>query len=908
MLIGRSGEIAMIDALIESARHGRSASVVLEGAAGIGKTALLEEVARSTDSFGVAWVRGFESESALGFGALHRLLLPLDRGRAGLVAAQRAALDAAFGSTKGARADQFVVGLATLAVLESAARDRPLLCVVDDAQWIDAETISVLGFVARRLFSEGVVLVFLLQPSTEPIIDLQELRRETIGGLPAHDSRQLLEALAVPPLDNHVVRHLVAAAGGNPLFLKELAETLSAEQLSGSSPLPEPLPFGREQGLRIWGQFEALPRRTRDLLLLAAAEPSMDLARLWRVAGTVGLSADDALPAEQVGLWSVTSRSGVLNTVRLAAIYSVASIDDRRRAHATLAASMAVVDLLDRRAWHLAASVEGPSEVVAVELERSAHRARSRGGFSAQAAALARAADLTPDVNDRAGRLLDAALAAEAAGRSQWAASLVEQALPLTSDPLLTARAERLAGLIRWPRPSLAELPSVLLSAARRLFPLDVRAARDSLLEAMGAAILVDPAITGDDLDVIARAVRAAPPAERVTIADALLEAYSTWIMDSYVIAAPQFRAALDSMIGFELTHDDASTKCYLAVMAAYALWDFETLGVWLQRILEWGRALGAMPLLRLALSSLSAAAVLRGDAALARDLHSELQEIGVAMGSGDSQVDVADLVLAAWNGDTATTVALADLVIAENLPRGATSIVNAAKRALLTLHLGNASYDDAASLARDFIHDDPLVFGTETLPDSIEALLRSGDRDMAVVAIGRLRERAYASGSPWALGLLTRSAALTAGEHLADDLYRESIDHLSMAGVRMDLGRARLLYGEWLRRQKRRVDAREQLRQAHEAFVQCGADAFARRALAELEATGERARRRSVETRNDLTPQERRIASLAASGSTNVEIAARLFVSTSTVDYHLHRVFQKLAITSRRELAGALG
>ena len=911
VLINRDHERQALNQLLDAARAGLSGSLVLRGEPGIGKTALLDYAADRAGGVQVTRVLVVESEMELGFAALHQLLVPfLDR-IGELPAPQRDALGSAFGliAADTAAPDRFLVGLAVLTLLAAAAAEQPLLVIVDDAQWLDGVSADVLAFVARRVYADGIVLLFAVREPAGKRLPLEGLTELWLPGLPDRDARALLTTVAGDLLDDGVAARLVAETQGNPLALIELPGELTAGHLSGGELLPEPLPMGSLLQQRFLRQVRALPADTQALLL-AAADPSGDPALLWRAADGRGLSIEAAAPTETERLLTLLPRIAFRHPLIRSAIYHGAPATQRRLAHQALAmASDPELDP-DRRAWHLAAASAGRDEEVAAELQRCADRASHRGGHAATAAFLARAAELTPDPGRQAARRLAAAQANLVAGAPGRALTLVEQAAPSLPGPLERARAQRLTGAIQMALGQGHGTLPVLLEAARALLPLDLRLGRDALLEAMAAAIYFRRPGSLQEPRQVALAARAAPPVPERTTADLLLDGFAARFTDGYEAAVPDFRRAITAL------RASADVRWFmLGCLAAGELWDLDGWHDLASRWVALARQRGALTTLPVALLLLlNGAEVSAGRLSATEAIHQEAAEISAATGNPGLMGTATrrDDLLSAWRGREAETRAGAAAREREELERGVGGGSVIASYALTVLEIGLGHYQAALPHAWRVYQDD-LYFGCFVLPEVVEAAARAGDHEAASAALDRLERRATASGTPHALGLLARSQALMAQADDAEGRYLEAIAQLGASMARPDLARAHLLYGEWLRRQRRRPEARAQLRTALDMLGAMGLDAFAGRARAELAALGERLSEHGQDPaaerpRERLTAQEERIARLVAGGASNSDAAAQLFLSPSTIDYHLRKVFRKLGVTSRTQLVRALG
>ncbi len=909
-LLDRALERARLHALLNAVREGLSGTLVLRGEPGIGKTALLDHAIESAHDFRLARALGIESEMEFSFAGLHQLVVPFLPRLHELPGPQRDALVSAFGLVPGVAPDRFQVGLATLTLLAAAAAEQPLLCVVDDAQWLDLESAEVLAFVARRLYADRIALLFAVREGAGQRRRLDGLPELSISGIPDSDARELLASVVATRLDGQVADHIIAATQGNPLALLELTSDLAPAQLRGTSMLPEPLPIGVHLQEMFFRRVKSLPSGTQSLLLLAAAEPSGDPVLLWRAAKLLGLTIDAVGPAEAEQLVIVGPQISFRHPLIRSAVYHSAHLDERRRIHEALAAASDPRIDPDRRAWHRAAAALGPDEAIADELERSADRARQRGGYAVTAAFLSRAAELTPDEHQRTERMLAAVEAELISGATDSAQAILEQVTPRLVDPAARARGLRLQGAIQYAQGQLAEAPSLLMQAARMLGPLDPRLAMDTMLEALQAAIYGGRFARGGGAAAVARAALSMRPAASSgsTICDLLLSGYAALITEGRTAAVPDLRRAVAMLQADELRGDVDLRWFMLGCLAASELWDDETQFGLASRWVGLARNHGALTTLPVALNYLGWYEVIEGRLLAAEATLAEGREIAKAIGNagivGDS--GAGKLLHLVWRGREAEARAAAEAMRRDGIDRGQGASVTHAQSALTVLELSLGNYPAALACARDVYDEDFIYLGALTLPDLVEAAIRAGDQQLAIRALDRFRERALACGTHWAVGVLARSEALLAKD-AAEPLYKESIERLQRSRAGTDLARAHLLYGEWLRRQGRKRDARIALRTANGMFESMGAERFADRARAELLATGEHARRRSVETRAELTPQEAQIARLAGNGVRNPEIAAQLFISPSTVEYHLVKVFRKLEVRSRTELAHAL-
>lgn len=907
-LRGRQDERRTIDGFTATVRSGLSATLVLVGEAGIGKTRLLRHAAGAAEDLHVAHVVGVEPESRLAYAALHRLLRPyLDRLDA-LPEPQRAALAGAFGLAAGETADRFLVGLATLTMLAGVAERLPLVCLVDDAHWLDRETAAVLAFVARRLHADSVGLLIAARDDAALARTLDGLPTITLAGLPDGDARAVL-TLAAGHIAPQVATRLVAETRGNPLALIELTTELSEDQLAGRASLPERLPLGERLEAHFLRRVRQLPAATQSLLLIASVAPPDDAAVTWRAAALLGLPADAPDPALADGMLTAVPALTFRHPLIRSAVYSGAQPAERRRVHAALAEAIDRDADPDRRAWHLAEATAGLDERVAGELERASQRARARGGYAMLAAFLSRAAELTPDPGHRTRRLFGATQAYLVAGDPVAAELRLGQVRSGPGTPELRATAHRLRAAITWFGGNVTTVNSatMLEVATDPDVPDDLR--RGMLFEAITVAMLAQRHTVGVTPADVARAALRAPGDRRepATTVRLLLDAFATRIAVGYAQAVPHLRAAVAALcVEPELSHGSVPFTM-VGQFAAEDLWDDDGHLRHLRHAETLARGRGALHALYSVLYGLAAAATWAGDFARAEAHYAEAVDVGTMIGLPPDDT-ARQVELLAWRGHEARTRAAADVALTVwDAQRGYAVLGSHARNALTILELGLGHYQEALASALPGLDDGTVAHGNRMLPNLIEAAVRAGDHPTARTALARLSERATASGTPWALGVLARSRALLAADTDADALYRESAGHLAATGLATELARTHLLHGEWLRRRLRRTEARVQLRLAHDAFTDMGAAAFAERARVELLATGQRARPRAGTPDLDLTPQEARVATLAAQGATNAEIATRLFITASTVEYHLNKIFRKLDITSRRQLARTL-
>jgi len=908
VLVGRSAEREALGGLLARAAEGYSGALVLRGEAGVGKTALLDDTVAAAAAAGMQTARltGVEAETQLGYAGLHRFLLPFADQLEQLPGPQRDALRSTFGLVAGPPADRFLVALAVLTLLAEVASAAPLVCVVDDVQWLDPESVVVLGFVARRLYAERVVLLLAVREPADQLSALVGLPELAVGGLDERAALDLLSSLAPWRLSPAVGARIVAGTGGNPLALAELARELSPGQLAGSEVLPEPLPAGRWLEEAFGRRVRRLPPETRLLLAVAAAEPAGSAALLWRAAGELGIDPDAAASADLGGLAAIGPRVEFRHPLIRSVAYHTMPLRQRRLIHRALAAAGDGREP-DRVAWHLGMAAAGPDEAVAARLEQAAGRARDRGGYAATVTFLSRAAELSAAEEQRARRLLAAAEAALIAGQPVRAGMLLEAATPLLGDPLARAQVRRLQGTIRFALGQADEAPAILLEAAQALAPFDVRGARQSLLEAFDAALFVGWSASRAVLAKIARAARDIPATggSEASAADLLLDGFAVRAAAGYPAAVPLLRRAIAMLCADDLSPQEGLRGLRLGCVAADELFDDQAQHELAIRWVQLARDQGALTALPVALNNQGAFEVGAGRFDAARACFAERLEISAATGNPGvvGTAGMAEVYELAWRGRETDARRVAATVTREATDGGRSAQSIWVQYCLAVLELGLGNYQAALQCVLGVLSDD-APFSALVLHDLVEAAARCGETELAEAALGRLTERALAAGTPLALGLLARSRALLASDDNAEPLYAEAIGHLGQCRARPQLARAYLVYGEWLRRQRRRRDARGQLRTAHEMFTAMGAEAFAERARIELLATGERARQRTAPAADELTPQEAQIARLVSQGESNRDIAAQLFLSPSTVDYHLRKVFRKTGVTSRTQLA----
>jgi DNA-binding CsgD family transcriptional regulator len=903
-LRGRSAECGALDRLAEDVRAGESRTLVIYGEPGLGKTALLEYLAGRVPDGQVLRGAGAQSESELAFGTLHQLCQPVLSRAEALPAPQRAALRITLGLSQGPPPDRFLVGLAFLGLLSRAAADRPLMCLVDDAQWVDRASAQLFMFVARRLAAGPVGLVFAARDLDADLIRLPALK---LDSLREADARTLLESVPTGPLDTRIRDQILAEAGGNPRVLLELAGGLSPAELAGG--------FGFSGAMRPWRhdaepvkesfryQSRDLPAESRRLVLLAACEPTGDPVVIWRAAGRSGIGTAAAGPVVEAGLLEFGARVWFRHPRLRSAAYWSASAQDRRKAHHALAEATDPLLHPAGRAWHRGQSAAGPDEDIAGELERSATDARSRGELAVAAAFLQRAAQLTGDKARLAGRAVAAAQAKVVTGAPGPALDLlaVAESGHLTEPERARAQLVRAQAAFAADRDRAA--PFQLLRAAERLARVDAGLCRAAYLEALLAACYVGRlASPGASVPEVARAALSAPaPPGPPAAADRLLDGLATLFGRGYAAGLPLVREGLRAVEGERPAEHDVRWLALAHGVAAH-VWDDDRCDLLAGRCARLARESGAAGDLPLALAPVLTMHFWTGDLTAAEELLRQMQAAREA--TGRTLRPYGALHLAALRGTDSGAAAQIEAAVAEASRCGQGSGIAAASWSGAVLHNGLGQHREALAAAR-VASENPFELGITgwALAELIEAAVRSGNPETAAGAYSRLAELTSVSGTDWARGIQARSAALLDEGDAADSLYREAVACLGRTRVRIELARAYLLYGEWLLGRQRTGDARTQLRTALEMLESMDMQGFAGRARRGLRAAGESVGKRAVSTRGGLTVQEAQIARLARDGLSNPEIASRLFISARTVQYHLRKVFTKLDISSRGQL-----
>jgi DNA-binding CsgD family transcriptional regulator len=907
LIVGRASESRVLGGVLDAARSGRSSAMLVLGEPGIGKTALLESTMSSASDFLTVTSMGVESEMELPYAALQHLCRPILDRLSVLPDPQRRALSVAFGMEIGPAPEHLIVGLATLSLLAEVAQERPVLCVVDDAHWLDSASARALAFVARRRLSDAVAMVFASREEAPDLAGLPELH---VKGLNSEDSRTLLATVVTGPLNDKVLDRVLEETQGNPLAIMELPHGLTDAQPAVGLRISAELPLSRRIEESYRQRIAELPQDTQEFMLIASAEAFGDAALVRRAAQDVGLPEDAALLAVQAGLLAINSHVRFRHPLVRSAVYRSAAPHKLRSVHSALANAIDSDLDPDRRAWHRGLATTNADEEVATELENSAGRAQQRGGLVAAAAFLHRAAELTSDRHLQAARLLFAAYLQLEAGRIDPAEYVLAESMRNLDDPALRAQAIRIDGAIRFAKGRGAETPGLLYDAALKLSDIDVSSARDILMEAIEAAMWAGRLTTGTTLNDVAQAARRLPGVEEdESIGNLLLTGYTARLTDSYANAVPWWRLAADLHLK-RAAEQPRSLRSGMVWNATAELLDFQAHHRTARDWVRVARDQGAMATLPVALSGLAWCEALAGRIDNAEALYAEARDITQATGTPPvpGVTEILKMGVLCLRGQEEQARRWAENVAADAIARGQGFGVMLSDYGLTLLELSLGRYEEARMHALTVFEQDPLGYGTYCLADVVEAAHRSGDEVGARAALNRLESRALASDTGWGLGLLSRARALLADDTAANAVYQESLAHLEFSGVATDLARTHLLYGEWLRRMRRRRDARIQLRTAHNMFQAIGAEAFAARAGAELLASGEHARPRGRPTRvQQLTPQEQQVAQLAAEGDSNADIAAKLFISSHTVSYHLRKVFRKLSIHSRNQLVRAL-
>jgi DNA-binding CsgD family transcriptional regulator len=906
-LVGRNAECEALDRLVADVLEGSSRVLVLRGDAGVGKSALLGYLLDRVTGWRVVSAVGVESEMELAYSGLHQLCAPLLDHLDELPSPQRDALAIVFGLRPGSAPDRFLVGLATLTLLGQAAQQHPRACVIDDAQWLDQASAQMVAFVARRLLAERVALVCAARTETEDSV-LARLPALPVDGLADSDARLLLLGNVHIPLDAPIIDRIVAESHGNPLALLELPRTWRAAGLAGGFGVPGRQPMAEKIASSYAERILRLPADTQLLILTAAAEPLGDPGLLRHAARALGIEMTTAAaPAADAGLLQVRRRVEFAHPLVRSAAYGAAATPDRHRVHRVLADATDAQRDPDRRAWHRARATFGPDEEVAAELERSADRAQARAGLAAAAAFLTRATYLTPLPEARTRRALAAASASVQAGAFDTARTLLTIARDGPADEQQRAQTDLINAQMAFASSRGNEATLLLLAAAQRLQPLNLQFARQTYLDAFSAAQFAARLNEGVGVAEVARAVRSAPrpPDDELTLRDSLLDAFVALTGD-YATAVPVGRDALSRLRRYPNLARKNPRWLWQGCVLALELWDDESAYALSDHHLRMARQAGALSELPLAFGSRSPVLVFCGELTAAASLVEENRSVQEAWGI--TEAPYGALILTAWRGQEREGKELIDLTMGEASSRGEGVGVAICEYSRAVLCNGSGLYDEALAAARGACADPrEMVAHNWGLIELVESAARTGMTDLATDALDRLAGRARACRTDWVLGIVARSRALLNNGDGAEREFREAVEHLRRARVRAELARAHLLFGEWLRRENRRVDARTELTLAYGMFTSMGMEGFAERTRRELLATGAIVRQRTVGAVDQLTEQEALIARLARDGLSNPEIGAQLFISTRTVEWHLHKIFTKLGVASRRQLRAAL-
>jgi DNA-binding CsgD family transcriptional regulator len=903
-LHGRSAERSVVTTLLDAARASRSGVLVIWGPAGVGKSALLEDSAHAASDAQVLRASGVQSESELAFAALHQLLRPVMRFQSGLPAHQARALRVATGIEPGHGGDRFLVAVAALGVLSEAAEESLVLCLIDDAHWLDDASATVLLFVARRLEAERVVVMFAARDDSEggPGFRAEGLPELRLAGLDRETAAALVEKRAGTSVSGEVCDRLVEGTAGNPLALLELSSVLTPGQLSGSEPLPARLPLSRDVERVFAERTGWLPEQTRTALLVAAAEETGRLATVIAAAAALGAAGEALDEAERAGLVSV--RDDVLefrHPLIRAAVYQAAAASERRRAHRALARVLESGGDADRRAWHLAAAAVGPDEDVVRALEDTAERARGRGGFEAACAALERAAELSAAPAARCRLLVSAAHNAWLVGEFSRVVRLLQAARPVASEPLLRADIGQLRGWLEISVGSPAAAQRFLTGAATDAAPVDTALARRILAAAAEAAWLTTDPDAGAELARIGVGLGPTGDPHDRLFADQL--AGFLRFLDGDVASAVQL---LKGTIDLAERLNEPGP---LALAAHHALYvgDDDVAYRLNSQVVAHARAAGAVTDLLFSLSRLVQAELVTGRWTAAAASAAEAVRLARETGRPElAALPMAWLMLiAAWRGEEdvfdARVVEADEIAAAHALGIFQLAVQDVVRWARAVQKIATARPASAVALLEQLDH--PVVAAMASL-DRIEAAVQAGRRRDAQRSLKLLEAFANASAAPWALARMAHCHGLLSDGALAQARFEEALDHHERARRPFEQARTRLAYGAHLRRARRRVDARGHLTAALDAFETLGAEPWAERARIELRACGLTARERDPPRLQNLTPQEVQVARFVGRGLSTREVAAQLFLSPRTIDFHLRNVFSKLGISSRSELA----
>lgn len=899
LLLGRDRELHQIGSLLGRARNGRGGALLLSGEPGIGKTTLLEASTAAPVGMSALRVDGFESESQIPFAAVQRLIIPLRGLIPTLPGWHQQALHIAAGDAAGPPPDRFLVGLGVLGLIARASETAPVVCAVDDSHLLDPESLDALAFVARRVAAERAALVFAARDQAQVAGQLAGIPVLPVPGLGTDAAVELLQHSLTGDLDPSVAAQIALATGGNPLALTDLASELSVKQLTESSFGDEPVPVGRHLEAFYLRQVRRLDADQQLWVLVVAAESTGNVDLITAAATELGLRPSAPGDVEAAGLVDLGATVRFRHPLVRAAAYTAAHGRDRLRVHAALSAVADATGLREHAAWHAAKSTLGSSEEVARRLSDVADLAGRRGGYTSKANVLARASGLTPPGPARCQRLVAAAEAALAAGRGTLAKSLLDEVDDDALDPVSRARLLVLSAQLALFAGDRAFTRGCadLLDAAEIFHGHDRRLEQDTLIRAWDFLLPTETSVEGTTVEELGRRLAAGATVSD-GVAGTVLAGLAALVLRPFAEAVPVMQRAVEAIATLEI--DECLAYGPSSVALTTALWDNEQRDHCLRRTAEAARDLGSLQLLDSALWVLSMAETLGGTPRRAAQYVEQVREL--RRGIGFDAEHVTNVALLSWL-DVARdeVVALAEGAAS----MGFTGVRSASLRVVAIVDLARARYDLAHGLLAPLVREPFVHVGPISYPDFVEAAVRTGRVEETTTVLADLEHRASVTGSPWALGVAARSRALVSDDATAEGHYTAAIAHLTGNRAEVDLARAHLLYGEWLRRVRRRGAAREQLRRAAEVFRRAGADVFLPRVDAELAATGADPRRPAGS--HGLTHQELTVAELAAAGRTNAEIGAAMFLSSNTVDYHLRKVFQKLGVSSRRQLSDRL-
>ncbi|WP_169746823.1 helix-turn-helix transcriptional regulator [Demequina gelatinilytica] len=903
-VLGRADELESLHTLIASARNGHGSAVLVHGEPGIGKTTLLEAATAAASTVRVSATPGFAIEAELAYSGLHRLVLPFGHHILELPTVQREAIEVAMGLAAGPPPERPLVGLALLSLLARAGDDAPLVCVLDDAHLLDRESLEALGFAARRLTAERVALVFGARDGTETQRALAGIPRLPLRGLSREDAHRLLSRQVSEALDHAAIADAVERTGGNPLALMDLGTSWHQNDVAAASPGRAPFALGPRLEAHYGGLLARLPSEARRWLLLAAAESTGDLAVIRASALAQGISDRAPSPAEEARLVEIRDHVRFRHPLVRSAVYSGATAAERRAAHAALRDEADARGLAELAAWHAAAAADGPDATVAALLERVADATGARGGLASRARLLARAASLTPEEQGRACRLVAAAEAAIGAGSGTLTRHLLAQVDESLLDTASRGRMRTVDALCSVFLSDAQRLPSVvatLVQAADDFHGIDPHREQATLIHALTFALSTEDRAEGWPLERLGARLRAGVDVAPGRHALAL-RAASAFALDDYASAVPVMREA-------RRIFDDEPDAVLLNLASFVAivtvgLCDFEDAAAVLARLADVARARGALRELDTILWVLSSLEVGRNNPRAARGHLDRCTELRRALGHEEEQAVNASLLI--WEG---LPPGAGDALISGMNASGYGGVARMAQGAQAIVEIGAGEYAAAYARLARLVAEPYLQSSIHHIPELVEAATRCGRVDEAERAAARLEELAVTTGSPWARGMAARAAALLARDDEAERHHLASIALLDIPGHTGDHARGRLLYGEWLRRMRRRAEARVQLERAAAVLEDLGAGIFAERARREMTAAGGDDTVQGVRNPDEpvLSFQELQVSRMAARGATNVEIGAALFISRNTVDYHLRKVFRKLGVTSRRQLAERL-